>query len=64
MISASELIGLMAYDGDRFDDPFRVTAESLAAYRFAEPPDDGWVMLWAEASQDVVEEGLVLQIRH
>ena len=47
-IRATNLVGLMAYDGDAWEDPFRVTVENIRQFDGAEAPDDGWVMLYRD----------------
>lgn len=52
-ISASSLVGLMAYDGDSFESPFVVTEPNLKGYQACEEPEDGWVMLWQQYEKGV-----------
>lgn len=61
-ISAEDLLGLMAYDGDDLGGyPFAVNAQNIQAFEGAETPDGGWVMLWRHYEPGI--EGF-LQIVH
>lgn len=46
MIHATDLIGMLAYNGDAFASPFTVTAANITEFASCDPPDDGWVVLW------------------
>ena len=61
-IRATNLVGLMAYDGNAWRDPFVVTSENIRKFSCAETPEDGWVMLWTD-DYDPDFEG-VLEIVH
>ena len=52
-ICATNLVGLMAYDADACEDPFRVTSENIQKFDGAEAPDDGWVMLWSDFEEGI-----------